>query len=451
MDRGAPSLGQAGLVILGGGVAGLTASLLTQAPVYEADAEPGGAVASDHCEGFTFDRGIHVLQTKNQKILDRLQELGVDFAIIQRSAHIHAFGKDTAYPFQINSTNLRLDRRARCVWAFLRRASNPEPANYADWIYRSVGRGFGDTFLIPYSEKFWGVHPRDMSFEWTDSRVPKADVWQVLRGAVISRNTRVGTNATFRYPRGPGGYGTVSNVLRDAIGDKLHTGKCATHIDTGQRRIVFNDRECIDYRVLLSTIPLPVLIRIATGVPSELHQAVASLRTNSIMVVNLGIGRANITSKHWVHFPEKDVVFFRISFPHNFSADLAPPGTSSVSCEVSYPTGSPPDRGALVKRVTEDLIRVGVLRPDDKVVTAHTRDIPFGYCIYDNARRAALPVIYRWLDSIDIVPSGRYGLWTYFWSDEAMVSGEQAAEQALKRVQMPSSIPSGADQVDLLN
>jgi len=177
-----------GIVILGGGLAGLMASLETGAAVYEADPAWGGASASDRCDGFTFDRGIHLLQTMNMKIVEMLEELGIQWNVIERSAHIYAFGKYVAYPFQINSTNLRIDRRLYCVWTFLRRQTNPEPANYADWIYKTIGRGFADTFLIPYSEKFWGVHPREMSFEWTGNRVPKSNLKQVLRGAIPRRH-----------------------------------------------------------------------------------------------------------------------------------------------------------------------------------------------------------------------------------------------------------------------
>jgi protoporphyrinogen oxidase len=405
----------------------------TGAPVYESEQHGGGAAASDNYSGFTFDHGIHVLQTTDRQIVQLLEQLGVEFNIIERSAHIYAFGKYTAYPFQINSTNLRIDRRIRCVWSFLRRAANPEPTNYAGWIYRSIGRGFGDTFLIPYSEKFWGVHPGEMSFEWTANRVPKADIWQVLRGAVISRNTRAGTNATFRYPKGNKGYGAVPEAVCRAVGDRLHTGHRATLVDTARKQLVFGDRAVKDYRVLLSTIPLPNLISIATNVPDAVTRAVASLKTNSIMVVNLGIARADLTDKHWIHFPEKDISFFRISFPHNFSRGLAPAGMSSVSAEVSYPSSLSPDRDVLVQRVIDDLIKVGILRSDDRVVARHTRDIPFGYCIYDERRRQALPIIRRWLSQVDIVPGGRYGLWTYFWSDEAMVSGRKAGEIALAR------------------
>ena len=81
------------IVVLGGGLAGLTCGMFAKAPVYEAADHFGGAAASDKLNGFTFDRGIHVLQTQNQKVLELLDELGVDFNIIDRSAHIFAFDR----------------------------------------------------------------------------------------------------------------------------------------------------------------------------------------------------------------------------------------------------------------------------------------------------------------------------------------------------------------------
>src|ERR1035441_9950345 len=42
----------------------------------------------------------------------------------------------------------------------------PKPANYQEWMHSTLGKGFADIFLTPYSEKFWTVHPREMTFEW---------------------------------------------------------------------------------------------------------------------------------------------------------------------------------------------------------------------------------------------------------------------------------------------
>jgi len=56
-------------------------------------------------------------------------------------------------------------------------------------MYRTIGRGFARTFLIPYSKKFWRTCPSELTFEWTGGRVPVPSTWQVLRGALYSRQS----------------------------------------------------------------------------------------------------------------------------------------------------------------------------------------------------------------------------------------------------------------------
>src|SRR5687768_642661 len=140
--------GGEGLLVLGGGLAGLAASYACGAPVYEAQAQPGGVAASDRREGFAFDRGIHVLQTRNARILELHETIGVRLRGLSRRAYIYSGGVYTPYPFQVNTAGMPLALRARCVWDFLRRSRSAQPANYEQWIYASVGRGFAETFLI---------------------------------------------------------------------------------------------------------------------------------------------------------------------------------------------------------------------------------------------------------------------------------------------------------------
>ena len=419
------------LVILGGGLSGLAAGMKTGAPVYEAVDHAGGIAMSDKTGGFVFDRGIHVLQTHNQKILDLFDEIGVEFHIVDRSAHIFANNGFTAYPFQINSTGVPILKRIHCVWSYLRRDTESTPANYSEWITNTVGKGFADLFLIPYSEKFWGVHPREMTYEWTGNRVPKSNVWQVLRGAVWDRNTRAGTNATFRYPKGPDGYGNIASRLRDQIEDRFHCNHRAVNVDLKNRRIEFDNGNSVDYRVLMNTIPIPEFVKIASEVPDEVAESVQGLRTNHIMVVNLGIDRANISDKHWVHFPEEEFSFFRLSFPHNFSPDMAPASNSSISAEVSFDSNNPPNPEELTETVRKDLVKCGILRADDRVIANCTYEIPYAYCIYDEHRQKTLPIVKQWLKQWDVVLGGRYGLWTYFWSDEAVASGIKSGSKSL--------------------
>ncbi len=417
-------------IVLGGGLAGMTASLYCDAPVYESEDRVGGVARSETRQGFTFDYGIHILQTQNKTVLELLEDIGVKFADHNRHAFIYSHRSYTAYPFQVNTAGLPLKLRLSCLWHFFNRKHEPKPTNYKEWMYRNIGKGFADTFLIPYSEKFWGVDLREMTFEWTTGRVPKPNIWQVMRGAIWSKQTKIGTNVDFRYPITSVGYGAIAEAFYKKL-PEIHLQHRAIEINTAQKNVTFENGKIVNYDTLISSLPLPKLIQLCTDVPDNVREAVSHLKTNSIMVVNIGINRPNISNKHWVHFPEKDVSFFRLSYPFNFAENVTPPGMSSISAEVSYSPASPPDKEQLIDQVIEDLIRVNALDADAPIVFKDVLTIPYAYCIYDKKRKGAIKSCHDWLKSIDIFPTGRFGQWTYYWSDEAMLSGKATAKKVL--------------------
>lgn len=422
------------IVILGGGLSALTAAYYSGAPVYEAAEVAGGVAASDTKDGFVFDRGIHILQTRNEIVLNLLKECGVTFREFSRNAFIYSQGRYTPYPFQVNTSGLPFATRMKCVWSFVRRERYPQPQNYEQWIYRSVGKEFAERFLIPYSEKFWTIHPSEMTCEWTGSRVPQPSLGQVIRGAFWSKQTRIGTNATFRYPHGAAGYGAVASAIAQRCGS-VRVNHRAVNIDIKEQKITFGNGTSINYEILISTIPLPKLIEICSDVPASVSHAAAQLRTNSIFVVNVGVDREQISNRHWVHFPERNVPFFRISYPHTFGENVTPRGKSSVSAEIAYSSQRPIDKNKVVIDTVEALRRVGAIQRDDAVTMTATYDIPFAYCVYDHTRKASLKIVRDWLRSVGIETAGRYGLWTYFWSDEAILSGKKVAERVMHTLQ----------------
>lgn len=422
------------ILILGGGISGLSAAIASGATIYEAQDVVGGVAASDSAEGFTFDRGIHILQATNAQTLKMIQDAGVRLNDRSRRAFIYSHGNYTPYPFQVNTAGMPLLLRMRCVWDFLRRngrGRGHQPANYEEWMLANIGRGFAEEFLIPYSEKFWTVHPREMTYEWTGNRVPQPSTLQVLRGAVWNRHTRIGTNTDFRYPSHGTGYGAITDALARQC-KAIHLGHRARRLDTRTNTLHFENGKTVGYGKLISTIPLPELVALCDEAPAEVRAAAALLRTNSIFVVNLGIGRAARSDWHWAHFPHASESFFRISFPHNFADNVTPAGMSSISAEVAYAPDRPIDKAALVDTVTRDLIRVGVLGRDDPIVYRATSDIRYAYCIHDFPRKSAVATVRGWMLAHNVIPTGRYGLWNYFWSHEAMMSGLQAGRKALK-------------------
>jgi len=417
------------MIILGGGLAGLAASLSCGAPIYEAADRVGGTSRSDTIDGFTFDYGIHVLQTENAIVHDLFRRVGVGLCTRRRNAHIYSHGCHTAYPFQVSTAGLPIGVRARCVWQFLRRRQHGAPTNYQEWIDQNLGTGFGDTFLVPYSEKFWTVSPREMTYEWTGDRVPSPSTLQVLCGALIKRQTKIGKNAVFQYPESEPGYRAIPDAMGRHVEADIHLNCRATRVDTARRVVEFDGQTEVSYDKLVSTIPLPELVHIIPAAPDAVREAAHKLRHNSIFVVNLGIDKPKISDRHWVHYPEKEISFFRISYPDNLGPNVVPEGMSSVTAEVAYSQNKPIDKSTIVDHVIEDLKRTGAIGKKEPVVLKHTMDIQYGYVIYDRIRKSALRTIHDWLATVDIYPTGRYGLWAYLWSHDAILAGKRTAEK----------------------
>jgi protoporphyrinogen oxidase len=71
---------------------------------------------------------------------------------------------------------------------------------------------------------------------------------------------------------------------------------------------------------------------------------------------------------------------------------------------------------------------VGLLTPDDKLITANLVDMPYAYVVYDHVRKQSVEAVKRWLLERDIILSGRYSEWEYYNSDHAFLAGKKAAE-----------------------
>lgn len=417
-------------IVLGGGLSGLSAAYYGDFPVFESQDFPGGTAASIRKNKFTFDYGIHVLNSKDSVFYDLLRELGVAVAVNVRKGFIYGFGSLASYPIQINTHHLPVGKCLQCVWGYVFRKKNAVPKNYEEWLIKNFGAGFSRNFLIPYAEKFWGGDPKEMTFDWTDVRVPQASLSDVLKGALRNQDTKAGPNAEFRYPSEPGaGFAAIGDALASRVRDIRFSMK-ATAIDPHEKIVSFDKNKTeVRYENLITTIPLPELVRLISRPPAAVLEATNRLRWNSIAVINLGIDRPRINDGHWIHFPEKEISFFRISFPNNFCKGLSPENKSPIQAEVSYNAQNPPPKEQLLQRVRSDLIKTGIIDKNDKISFEEVHYLPYGYVIYDFNRQESVRIIHDYLKKHQIFPCGRYGEWAYLWCDEAIYSGKKAAEK----------------------
>ena len=424
-------------IILGGGLSGLSASYHSGFPVYEACAIPGGTAGSITEKGYVFDFGIHVLHSKDKWFQNFISELKIDFVKHFRKALIFSYGAYAMYPFQVNTSHLQMGLRLRCVLGYLFSRfphDRKRLENYEDWIRYNFGKGFAEQFLIPYSTKFWGIPPREMTYEWTgQQRVPQPGIIDVLKGAFRDQEGAFGPNDQFQYPSKHGaGFAGIAQAMAAAC-DRVHFEMKATALVPDKKLIFFNNENIpLEYERLITTIPLPELIKLVPNPPQEVQNAVNHLRFNSIAIVNLGINRKTINKNHWIHFPDQEISFFRISFPNNFCKGLNPNGISTIQAEISYDHQNPPAQDLLLDKVKDDLIKAKILTLKDKIVFHDVVLKKYGYVIYDVNRQNAVKKIHDYLEKFGIFSCGRYGCWEYLWADEAVISGKETAEKLAK-------------------
>jgi UDP-galactopyranose mutase len=273
-----------------------------------------------------------------------------------------------------------------------------------------------------------------METSWLGGRVPMPDLAEMIEGALSPKPKPMGPNARFGYPLRGGFQALMKGFLPYLKGDVRLNSK-VVRVSPSRHTVTLSDGAELAYEHLISTMPLPLLVsQIGDEAPAEIRAAAARLRYVSVRCVNIGVGRENLTDKHWIYYPE-DTVFHRIFVQGNASPHCNAPGGFGLTCEITYSPHKPlPCEGDdLVRRCIDDCIRVGLFNVDDPIWATSQVDMPHAYVVYDHGRARAVAHIREWLEERDIILAGRYSEWEYYNSDHAFIAGKRAAEAVRER------------------
>ena len=423
------------ILILGGGLAGLsTAYHLGDAEhlVLEATDAAGGLCRTREVDGFLFDYTGHLLHLRNERITELVHDLLPDgFDVIERCARIRTRGVTLPFPFQAHLHGLPADVVANCLIDFVGTMHRPVPeapgVSFEEWSLAVFGRGISDAFMLPYNCKLFRRDPAEMTADWVSWAVPRPNLEELVRGALGSVNRGMGYNSTFRYPKS-GGIGALPEALARRV-PKVRYGARAVAVDLRAREVTLADGEKISYESLVSTLPLPELLRISSGAP-ELSAEAGRLDWSVVACLNLGVERSEIADgAHWIYFPDADAPFYRVGFPSNFSSSVAPPGTSSMYVEFGLRRDEAFEPERLERAALDALRREGILGAGDRLVARDWVRIDPGYVIFDRARQEVMARVMPELAAMDVHPIGRYGAWTYSYMERALLDGLEAAEK----------------------
>jgi protoporphyrinogen oxidase len=434
------------IAVLGSGMAGCGAVHRLHAEgvpslMYDQHPYHGGHTASHTSKnGFTFDEGPHVSFTK----IERLQKIlagnvNHEYETLKTYINNHWKGHWIKHPAQCNLHGLPTELVVNILRDFIHAQSNDygEIQNYEDWLKASFGKTFAETFPMEYTLKYWTTSADNMSTEWVGPRLYQPNLEEVLRGALApalpdARDIHYVTH--FRYPSHGGFVSYLDSFVKQT---DLRLGHQLVSYDPKTQNLQFANGVVESCDQLISSIPLPELIPMIVGTPSDVLEATQKLACTSVVLINLGINRSDLIDANWTYFYDKDIIFPRISTPHLQSPNNVPQGAGSLQIEIYFSKKYRPldcDPKNYIQPVIRDLQQCGILRRDDEILFEDAMLIPYANVIFDLDRSDALSIVHGYLDEIGVNYCGRFGDWGYLWTDDAFISGENAAQKMLDSI-----------------
>jgi protoporphyrinogen oxidase len=144
----------------------------------------GGHVIFSHCKFFDelIDAALESSsQGGNEDPLNTLE----------RVSHVSLKQRWVAYPFQNNITALDDDDKIACLTGMAEAAADAKsasntnkPANFDEWIMRTMGQGIADLFMRPCNFQVWAYPTTAVQCEWLGERVAAPDVKRAITNVI---------------------------------------------------------------------------------------------------------------------------------------------------------------------------------------------------------------------------------------------------------------------------
>lgn len=413
--------------ILGSGIAGISAGYHLKQKgidsiIYEKDSDWGGLCGNFMINGFRFDRFVHLSFADDESIHKLFASNEGMYEHTPLPSNFYK-GNWLRHPAQNNLAPLSNSEKVKIICDFVNREKKEtsQIKNYDEWLRVQYGNYFAENFPFVYTRKYWGVEPKELETKWVGVRMYTPDFKQVLEGSYETQDECFYFAKKMFYPKN-GGFRSIINNCRKNL--NIQFNKRVVKIDPNLRQLEFHNGEIEDYESLISTLPLPEIIKMLPNIPLAIKDAAKKLRHTCGYQISLGFNRPDIAKYLWFYIYDEDILSARVYSPSLKSSDNAPIGCSSLQAEVFFDNKAeilPPE--VVLKNTIDKLIQIGVFEEKDIIVKdirfEPYANITFVHSIYQNR-----DLILKYLDDLNIKSIGRFGKWEYAWSHQAFEDGK---------------------------
>jgi protoporphyrinogen oxidase len=408
-------------LIVGAGISGLATAAFGRDPhcvILEADREIGGYCKTVKRDGFTWDYSGHFFHFKHPDIEAWLRERmpGQTIRTVTKRSLIHYKGQLVDFPFQKNIHQLPREDFIDCLHDlyFAAHGTAPTtPASFKDMLYARLGRSIAEKFLIPYNEKLYACDLGTLDQDAMGRFFPHANMADIVRNMKTPDSSSY--NATFTYPEG-GAIEYVKALAAAAPAGSTALDEPLVSVDLG-RKIARTSKRELRFERLVSSAPLSRFAKLC-ALPHD--QRVFTW--NKVLVFNLGFDRKGPRDVHWIYYPDRDLVFYRVGFYDNIFETQR----MSLYVEIGFPRDAEIDVAATRTRVLVDLARAGVIK-DHQLVAEHHVIMDPAYVHITRDSLAETARIRAELAKSNVHSIGRYGGWTYCSIEDNIVEARGLA------------------------
>ena len=416
------------IVILGAGISGLGASYAFRkkgmsSVILEKDDDYGGLCGGFDINGFHFDRFVHLSHSLDEEVKTLFRLSSPE--IITHIPNPYNIYKRTwiKHPAQNNLFPLEEWEKKLIIKDFLNRPNvSNGVANYEQWLRIQYGAYFAEHFPMVYTRKYWMKDACELRTEWVGKRLYQPSVDEVIQGSRSSETPMTYYAKEMRYPK-EGGYKAFLKEFAKDSDIRYHAEVC--RIDPENRIVFTKSGLSFDYDRLISSIPLPEIIKCIDNIPEEVLSATEQLECTSGYHISVGLKTKNIPPYIWWYIYDEDILSARVYSPSLKSPHNAPEGCSSLQIEV-YCKEEDYTEQELINGTIGKMADSHIIEREDILFTQISFE-KYANVIFSEPVYHSRKIVRDYLYSIGIETIGRFGEWDYLWSDQSLKSGMNIA------------------------
>lgn len=406
-------------LIIGAGVTGLSYANFTENDylILEMDSEIGGYCKTIKQDGFVWDYSGHFFHFNDEEIKSYIFERMDEQKIFTVEKKTQIYYKDSYidFPFQKNIHQLPKDEFIDCLYDLYHRPELDEKT-FKEMLLSKFGHSISEKFLIPYNEKLYACNLDSLDKDAMGRFFPYADIKDIINN--FKEQSVESYNSSFVYPEG-GAIEYVKALAKEVNNDKIILNNGVVEIDIEKKLVTTKTGDTYSYDNLITTMPFNKLLKIV-----KLDNKIDVYTSNQVLVFNLGFDSKSLIDNHWIYYPSKEYIFYRIGLYNNIF------GSDKMSLYVEIGQASETiieDEKTLLSKILIDLKKVGIVT-NHKLLSHSFIVMDPAYVHVNEGSENDMKEKIGFLNEKNIYSIGRYGAWRYCSIEDNILEAKSLAE-----------------------